>query len=220
MKPKLFQMEIHFYLQLGIRWVGDDSKWFVPSGRETQVRFSTRALWKSLGTEEPQYSWAEVSGSVSTPLLPMLPSTQPYRPTRLLIRGQCPLGLLWPCFISTREGRGSDFPHGLQGCSSAQRGSWAPPLCGDWTLTGVWQGLESRLLVQPMQWWGKDWREKGAVFSVTLSAVEQLWCKSFLSNEAVPFLSFDQRQEVSVIFFLSMPVGFPGCWVFSATSVE
>ena len=40
--------------------------------------------WKSLGTEKPQYSWAEVSGSVSTWPLSMLPSTQPYRPTHLL----------------------------------------------------------------------------------------------------------------------------------------
>ena len=59
MKPKLFQMEIHFYSQLGIRWVGDNSKWFITIGREIQVHFSTQALWKSLGTEEPQYSWAK-----------------------------------------------------------------------------------------------------------------------------------------------------------------
>ena len=104
----------------------------------------------------------------------------------LLTHGQCPLGLLWHCFISTKEGRSAGFPHGLQGRSSARWGSWAPPLCGDWTLTAVWQGLESRLLVQPIQMMGEG-VEKWTVFSVTLSAIESYY---FLSNEDAPFLIF------------------------------
>ena len=220
MKPKLFQMGIHFYSQRGIRWVGDNSKWFVPSGWGIQVHFSTRALWKSLGTEKPQYSWAEVSGSVSTWPLSMLPSTQPYWPTHLLdswtVSPGPPLTLLH-LYQEGKKCRLPTWPPGVLQCPAGLLGTttvWG--LDSYWSLTRA--GVQAPCSTCSMMGEGV---EKATVFSVTLCAVEQLLCKIFSLMRLLPsWVLTRDRRFLLFIYFLSVPVGFPGCWFFSAASVE